>query len=299
MLKPDLPFYNDPEGSNIPDNFNLVVDAHVHVFPQKIFGAIWNWFDTHAWKIRYKISTTDIFTHLLDRGVSHIIALQYAHKPGIATLLNQYMAAKINEFQGKVSGMATVFPGEPDADIILKQGFKLGLSGVKLHAHVQCFDMMALYMEPIYQVCCDEQKPLIMHVGREPKSESYKCDPYEICNVQMLESVIKNFPGLNICVPHLGFDETRDYRLLLEKYNNLWTDTTMVIADYFPMKEKIDLSKYRMDRVMYGSDFPNIPYEWDRELKVLAQSKLSKEQLDQILYKNAAIFFNLPQRESF
>jgi len=58
-----------------------------------------------------------------------------------------------------------------------------------------------------------------------------------------------------------GFDETMQYRLLIEKYDNLWTDTTMVITDYFPMKETIDLSRYRLDRVMYGSDFPNIPYE--------------------------------------
>ena len=184
-------------------------------------------------------------------------------------------------------------PGEPDADLILKQGFKLGLTGVKLHAHVQCFDMMAPYMEPIYQTCADEQKPLIMHVGREPKSEAYKCDPYDICSAQLLESVIKNFPNLNVCVPHLGFDETGEYRYLLEKYDNLWTDTTMVITDYFPMEATIDLSQYRMDRVMYGSDFPNIPYAWDRELKVLAKAGLSKKRLDHLLFKNAAQFFNL------
>ena len=167
-----------------------------------------------------------------------------------------------------------------------------GCDGV-IDAHVQCFDMGAPYMEPIYQMCSDEQKPLIMHVGREPKSEEYKCDPYDICSAQLLESVIKNFPDLKVCVPHLGFDETREYRYLLEKYDNLWTDTTMVLTDYFPMKEKIELSRYRMDRVMYGSDFPNIPYEWDRELKILAQSRLSKNQLDHILFKNAAGFFNL------
>ena len=68
-----------------------------------------------------------------------------------------------------------------------------GCDGV-IDAHVQCFDMGAPYMEPIYQMCSDEQKPLIMHVGREPKSEEYKCDPYDICSVQLLESVIKNFP---------------------------------------------------------------------------------------------------------
>ena len=53
------------------------------------------------------------------------------------------------------------------------------------------------------------------------------------------------------------------------------------------------VSNHRADRVMYGSDFPNIPYAWDRELKGLNQSSLTFENLEQILYKNAKIFFDI------
>lgn len=294
MLTPDLPHFDTPEGPHVPAGFHTVIDAHVHVFPDGIFKAVHRWFDCHAWHIRYRLPTKDIFSRLFTWGISHVAALQYAHKPGISDFLNQYLAERISSFPGRISGMATVYPGEPDADIILKKGFDQGLTGVKLHAHVQCFDMTAAYMAPIYRVCCDEKKPLIMHVGREPKSPAYKCDPYTICSAERLETVIKDYPDLDLCVPHLGFDETREYRRLMEKYDNLWTDTAMVISDYFPMKEKIDLSRYRLDRIMYGSDFPNIPYAWDRELKVLAASGLEQHRLDGILYKNAAKFFNLP-----
>ncbi len=293
MLKPWLPYYDDPEGNSLPNGCLKAIDAHVHVFPEKIFSSIWNWFDTHAWKIRYRLSTQKIFKHLFDRGISHIIALQYAHKPGIAQMLNQYMCEQINAFPGKISGMATVFPGEPDADVILKTAFKDGLSGVKLHAHVQCFDMNANYMDPIYQACSNENRPMIMHVGTEPRSDQYKCDPYKICSAEKLEQVICNFPDLKVCVPHLGFGEIKEYRELIERYDNLWTDTAMVICDYFPIAETIDLSKYRMDRIMYGSDFPNIPYEWDRELKVLMNRSLSDHDLSFILHKNASEFLNL------
>ncbi|MEZ4603255.1 MAG: amidohydrolase family protein [Desulfobacterales bacterium] len=91
---------------------------------------------------------------------------------------------------------------------------------------------------------------------------------------------VEDFPGLRVCVPHLGFDETEQYRKLIEKYDHLWLDTTMVLADYFPTgqnDERIDLTRYRSDRVMYGSDFPNIPYNWDRELKALTTAGLSPE----------------------
>jgi predicted TIM-barrel fold metal-dependent hydrolase len=293
MLSPNSPGIDDVEGQRVPEGLPLTVDAHVHIFPGNVFSAIWAWFDENAWPIRYRLSSSAVLAHLLSRGVSHVVALQYAHKPGISRMLNRYMAETCREFPGRVTGMAAVFPGEEDAGDILKQAFGDGLMGVKLHAHVQCFDMNAQEMDAIYDLCEAEQKPMVMHVGREPKSGAYRCDPYEICSAEKLEKVLQNFPKLKICVPHLGFDETAVYRRLIEKYDTLWLDTTMMLAGYFPIEETIDLTSYRVDRIMYGSDFPNIPYAWDRELKGLRNSGLPQENLEWILKKSAAEFFTL------
>ena len=291
MLHTDLPVFNDKEGDLIPDGFPRVIDSHVHIFPGMIFSAIWSWFDQHAWKIRYQMTTSHLIKYLLDHGVSNVVALQYAHKPGISEFLNSYMAKKCHEFKGQVTGMATVFPGEPDAGQILIKAFSEGLKGVKLHAHVQCFDMNAKEMDLIYDICEKQDKPMIMHVGREPKSAEYLCDPYDICRADKLEAVLKNFPQLKICVPHLGFDEMTEYKDLIERYDTLWLDTAMVLTDYFPMDNRIGLEHYRADRIMYGSDFPNIPYAWDRELVWLSQSSLSFENLEWILHRSAEQFF--------
>jgi len=67
----------------------------------------------------------------------------------------------------------------------------------------------------------------------------------------------------------------------------------MVITNYFPIEKKIALGQYRSDRIMYGSDFPNIPYAWDREIKELEAANISNEVLEKISYKNAADFFDL------
>jgi len=291
MLSPNLPSIDDEEGKRIPEKLPRVLDAHVHIFPGSIFSAIWTWFDENAWPIRYRLSASDVLAYLLSRGVSHVMALQYAHKPGISRMLNQYMVDRCREFPGRVTGMAAVFPGEENAGEILKEAFAHGLMGVKLHAHVQCFDMNAEVMDVIYDVCESAQKPILMHVGREPKSVAYRCDPYEICSARKLENVLRNFPKLKVCVPHLGFDEIGVYRNLIEKYDTLWLDTTMMLADYFPLEDTIELKSYRADRVMYGSDFPNIPYAWDRELKRLRTSGLPREYLEWILEKSAAHFF--------
>ena len=293
MLKPNLPSIDDKEGEYVPEGLPTVVDAHVHIFPANIFSAIWSWFDENAWAIRYRMSTSSVIDYLLSRGVNHIIALQYAHKPGMSRMLNQYMVKKCREFPDKVTGLAAIFPGEKDVEAILKEAFDNGLKGVKLHAHVHCFDTNAEEMDVIYDLCESAQKPMVMHVGREPKSTAYHCDPYQICSAEKLERVLRNFPKLRICVPHLGFDEISEYRTLIEKYDNLWLDTTMVLTDYFPLKESIELDSFRVDRIMYGSDFPNIPYNWDRELKCLKESSLSRENMEWILHKSAAGLFQV------
>ena len=80
---------------------------------------------------------------------------------------------------------------------------------------------------------------------------------------------------------------------MVEKYDTLWLDTTMVITDYFQIKEQIDLGRYRSDRIMYGSDFPNIPYAWDRELKKLKSMDIPRDALEKISGNNAVDFFSL------
>jgi hypothetical protein len=52
MLKPKMRSLNDREGDHLPPGLPRVADAHVHVFPPDLFGAVWQWFDENAWPIR-------------------------------------------------------------------------------------------------------------------------------------------------------------------------------------------------------------------------------------------------------
>jgi uncharacterized protein len=292
----DLPLHsvNDIEGQRVPESLPHLVDAHVHLFPDEFFSAIWQWFDRFAWPIRYRLTSEEVIEFLLSRGVNHIVGLHYSHKPGMARFLNTHMAELCNRYP-QVTGTATVFPGEPGAVAILKEAFRQGLTGVKLHAHVQFFHMDSPEMHEIYQCCSACNQPLIMHVGREPRNPDYPYhrDPHQICKGEVLEEVIRNYPRMRVCVPHLGADEFALYRKLLERYDNLWTDTTMVLADYLPVNGMPRLEEFRTDRVLFGTDFPNIPYAWDRELKRLCEMSLTQDSLELILGTNAAHFFKL------
>ncbi|XXF79417.1 amidohydrolase family protein [Myxococcaceae bacterium GXIMD 01537] len=291
-VNPPLPALTDEEGPRLPEGLPPVVDAHVHLFPDRVFEAIWRWFERYGWSIRYKLHTPQVVSFLLSRGVSHVVALHYAHKPGMARMLNHYVA-EVARAEPRVLGLATVLPGEPDAVAILREAFAAGLRGVKLHCHVQCFAPDAPELHEVYAACAEAGRPLVMHAGREPASPHYACDPHALCGVERVERVLKDHPTLKLCVPHLGADEFDAYARLLERHDNLWLDTTMAMAGYFPIAPPRRALEVRPERVLYGTDFPNLPYAWDRELRQLLALKLGDEVEAGVLGQNALRLFGV------
>ncbi len=282
---------DDEDGLGVARDLPPVVDAHVHLFPDAVFSAIWRWFDANAWPVRHKLTSPRVVEFLASRGVGHQIALSYAHKPGMARALNAYMA-EVTRGDPRVTGLGTVLPGEPDAVAVVEEAFALGLAGIKLHCHVQCFAPDAPALHEIYEACVRHDKPLVIHAGREPKTAAYKRDTHAICAAERIERVLTTHPRLRVCVPHLGADEYDAYLALVERYDTLWLDTTMVLAGYFPDRPP-SLLQARPDRIMYGTDFPNVPYAWDRELKHIAGMGLRPDALEALLGGTAKTFFGL------
>ena len=289
-----LPCLDDLEAAMVPDGLPPVIDAHVHVFPDRLMEAVRGWFDEHGWPVRYRMGSEELIAFLLQRGIEHLVLLHYAHRPGLARELNQYVAG-LCRGNPRVTGLATVLPGEPAAGAILAEGCELGLAGVKLHQHVQCFETDTPAVRDICQVCADAGKPLVAHFGREPRSPGYRCDPHKLCSADHVERLLADFPGLRLCVPHLGADEFAAYRRLCKKFDNLWLDTTMMLAEYFPGIHPPPLTEFPEDRLIYGTDFCHLPYSWDRELRSIRSMNLSAARLEKLLAGNARRFFGIRQ----
>jgi uncharacterized protein len=188
---------------------------------------------------------------------------------------------------------ATLDGAEPGAKEILREAFATGLQGVKLHCHVQAFAPDSAQLHEVYEACVEADVPLLMHAGREPAVAQYPVDPYSLCGVERIERVLLAYPRLKLIVPHLGADEFDGYRRLLERYDQLWLDTTMAVADYFPGPVPVGLLQVRPERILYGTDFPNLPYAWDRELRALAKLGLGDDALAHIVGGTATKLLNL------
>ena len=287
---------DDEEGARLPDDLPPVIDAHVHVFPDAIFRAVWRWFDNYGWPIRYKLYADDVVTHLKSRGVRDVVLLHYAHKPGIARFMNDFVADVAQRHA--VTGLATVAPDDVDVAAILEEGFAKGLKGVKLHTHVQAVAADDARLFPVYELCQQRGLPVVIHAGREPKSDALPVDTYAICDAGRVARVLTMFPRLKLCVPHLGADEFAEYAALVAKHDNLWLDTTMMLGEFFQgsalQGDAMTWVRARPDRVMYGTDFPNSPYAWDREVRHIARAGLRDADLELLLAGNARALFGIP-----
>lgn len=285
-----LPALDDVEGDRVPEGLE-VIDAHVHLFPPRVFDAIWRWFDAHAWPIRYRLYAEETIRFLLDRGVRRIVGLHYSHVPEMARSLNRF-ASELAAEHSQVWALGTVLPGEPDAEAIVKEALgPLNLRGIKLHCHVQKVAPDDPRLDPIYRLCAAAGRPVVIHSGREPASPAYGFDARTQLSVQAMRHVLERHPDLTVVVPHLGADEIEAYADLLAEFDGLWLDTTMMLAEYFPQRPSDDLLQRWGHRMLYGSDFPNLPYAWDRELSRLRTFPLEPKTRAALLSGNAHKLF--------
>ena len=289
----------------------MLVDAHVHLFPPRVFEALWRWFDTYAWEVKYRLHSEQAVSFLVEHGVDRLVSLVYSHKPGMAATLNRY-AAELASHHPQIIPLGTVLPGEPDADQIVAEALgPLGLRGLKLHCHVQALAIDDPRLEPVFRRAAAAAVPVVVHSGRAPACAGYSVDPGALCSVDATRRVLQRHPTLRLCVPHLGADEIAAHLALLDEFEHLYLDTTVALAGCFdggpvlaPTLSRdamgaVDLDAAQLlqsmeahsDRFLYGTDFPNLPYDWNRELSWLGAQPLSAPARAAIFGGNALRLF--------
>ena len=267
----------------------MIIDAHVHLFPKRVFQAIWRWFDRHAWNIKYRITADQVVDFLVGNGVDRLVGLCYSHKPGMAASLNEFML-DVARRRPEVIACGTVLPGEPGARGIVARALAAGLRGIKIHCHVQAVAPDDERLDPVFEECAAAGRPLIIHGGNAPTTSGYPCDPRQVGSMAAMRRALEKHPDTTVVLPHLGADEFDLAEALLDDFPRLWLDTTMMFGDFFAKQPDGAILTRRADRILYGTDFPNIPFDWDHEKRNLDRL-VDGEARAKIMGGNAARLF--------
>lgn len=279
-----------------------LIDFHTHFFPEKLRAALWKWFETHAWSIEYKLEIDSAVEFLKQQGVTQCVSLHYPHKEGMTRSLNEFAFHLGEQYQDFVLPFGSVHPDDDEKEKLLRECFeKFNFKGLKIHCHVQKVAPDDPRMDLVYQLSGDYGRIVLIHCGTGPHfkghpTKGYGYDVTKISGVRRFEKVLKKFSQTIFVVPHLGYEEVEGFIGLLKDYPNLHLDTTMALAKYFPVEFKPEWLVENADRLIFGTDFPNIPYPWVRERDNLLAMKLGAEVEAKIFYENAAGLLGLGGR---
>jgi predicted TIM-barrel fold metal-dependent hydrolase len=269
-----------------------VVDAHVHLMPGRLMRAIRDALGEAAgWTFDHPTDLAAMTTVLRDAGVEMFFALPYAHSPGMAAELNEWVCEAAATSEHAVP-FATVHAGDDDVGGIVERAVDAGARGLKFQLPVQGFPADDPRLEPAYEVAAAHDLPLLVHAGTAPM---FRDDPN--VGVDRFRSFLESYPELRVCAAHMGAYEVDAFCELARTNENVFLDTTFsmstVVEEYMEFdpdsvadETLVDLSA----SLMYGSDFPNIPYPYAEERAHLLDRNLPPETQRDIFSRTARRF---------
>jgi uncharacterized protein len=266
-----------------------IIDAHAHFFPDRMFAAIWGFFEARGWPIAMKRPVAELAEHLRAQGVERFTTLNYVKQPGQAAALNDWTAEFCAAMPAAIP-LGTVHAGDADPWGTVRRHLEDGFRGVKLQPLVSEFGVDDERLEPVLAGLEEMDKILIVHAGTAPYANP-------VLGLDRLERVLTRHPRLRVVCPHMGAFEVDKAFSLLARYPRLHLDTTMIFVNTHlfntrPKIERAALERYA-DRILFGSDFPNIPYDYEEAVASIVRLELGEEITEKIFYGNAARLFNL------
>jgi predicted TIM-barrel fold metal-dependent hydrolase len=272
--------------------------VHVHFLPPNIQQRVWEQFDTagpkigREWPIRYRQSVQDRVALLRDLGVRRFSALPYAHRPGVATYLNDWARRFATDVPESLWS-ATFYP-EPEAAAYVGELVDAGVEVFKIHVQVGAFGLDDPLLDDVWGRLESNGTPIVVHAGSGPV-------PNAFTGPAPLERVLHRWPRLAVVVAHLGAPEYVEFLELAERFERVYLDTTMAFTDFFEqmapypsalLPRLADLG----DKVLLGSDFPTIPYPYRHQLESLARLGLGEHWLRAVCWDNGVRLFGMNAR---
>jgi uncharacterized protein len=251
--------------------------------PERLFQAVRAYFRAHLWHPRYDAPIDELVSTLLDGGVSRFVFMPYAHRAEMSRSLNHWVANVQTTFAPAAIGFGTFHPDDAELmPVLVDEAFgRLGLRGAKLHPQVGRFGLDDPRLDPLYERAIAHDAVLVIHAGRRP-------EPNEHVGARAFARLMRRFPQLKVVVAHSGADEFDAFFDLCGLYDGVFLDTAMVFNKYLGGPPPIQRVLEFQDRVVFGSDFPNIPYSLESALRAIFDLHLGRTLEEKILCTNAA-----------
>ncbi|MBO0596280.1 amidohydrolase [Nesterenkonia sp. E16_7] len=274
-----------------------LVDIHTHFMPDAVLGKVWSFFDAvgpslgQDWPITYRLPESERVEILQSFGVCAFTSLNYAHRADMASWLNDYSFRLASEVP-EVALSATFYP-EPTAAEYVALALDRGVRVFKIHVQVGAFDPGEALLDPVWEMLAASGTPVVIHCGSGPS-------PGEFTGPVRIKRLLRRFPGLRLVIAHLGMPEYAEFLDLAARFEGVHLDTTMVFTNFieglhpFP-RDRLGQLRELKDRIVLGTDFPNIPYRYCHALDSLINLGMGEDWLRAVFYDNGSRLLGTPR----
>jgi len=272
-----------------------IIDLHCYtgtdpwLESQRPFAEALSQYWGHAWTPKTEQEVADDFR---TAGVEAVlVAFDIETAAGTPPCSNEYVAAMRDAHPDTmIQAWAAVDPHKGDeairqADTAIRE---LGMLGFHFHPIMGHFSVDDRALYPLWEAIDALGVPIMVDVGTTGMGAGMPGGSgtrIRYAHPAAIDALAADFPQLTIVMAHPGWPWVEEtIAVALHKGNVFW-ELSGWAPKYFPESVKRDVRGRLRDKVMFGSDYPSLPYE--RVLREWGELGYSDEVLEQVFHGNA------------
>ena len=254
-----------------------VCDVHTHFMPEAVMRSVWAYFDAAGdnygvpWPIEYRWDDDARLNHLRALGVRKFTALVYAHKPGMAEWLSRWAL----DFASHVPDClptATFYPS-PRLSVTCPRRWRAERRSSRSTCRWGLRPRDPL-LDPVWGLLADAAVPVLIHCGSAPLAGRFTGPgPIGECWT--------GFRGCGSSSRIWGADEFEVFLDMVQAREKHMAGhhhgahgfhaATATVPGWAPCPTP---ALSGQGKVLFGSDFPDIPYPYAHQVEVLSDHGL-------------------------
>ncbi len=220
-----------------------------------------------------------------------LVALDLETTTGTPPCTNEYVKAmQLRHPDRIIHSWAAVDPFK--GEIALQQAKKaiaeLGMLGFHFHPIMGHFAVNDRRLYPLFEVINGLKAPVMIDVGTTGMGAGMPGGlgaKIRHAHPSCIDELAADFPDLKIIAAHPGWPWVDEMTAVALHKGNVYWEMSGWAPKYFPAQLKTDIRARLQDKVMFGSDYPSIPY--DRLLREWRELGYADAVMEKIFHANA------------
>ena len=256
-------------------------------------AVYWN----RAWTSKTEAEVVKEFT---DAGVEAIlVALDLETTIGTPPCSNDFVSAMQKRHPDRIiHSWASVdpFKGEATNREAVRAIRELGMLGFHFHPIIGHYAVNDRRLYPLFEVINSLKVPVMIDVGTTgmgagmPGGMGAK---FRDAHPAAIDELAADFPNLIIIAAHPGWPWVDEMTAVALHKGNVFWELSGWAPKYFPPQLKVDIRSRLKDKILFGSDYPSLPFE--RVLREWDELGYSDETKERVFHLNAERVLALPK----